>query len=118
MDAHVLVVEDDPDIADAILDILQDAGRPAEYARDGAEALQKLEELERPCLILLDLMMPRMDGLEFLRRLRERTDSDDFPVLVISAHGTLTPADYPGLLGVLQKPFDAKQLLEAVQEHC
>ena len=114
----ILLVEDDLDIAEAILDILQSAGRSAEYARDGVDALQKLEVLERPCLILLDLMMPRMDGLEFLQRLRERVDSEDFPVLVISAHGVLTPADYPGVLGVLQKPFDAKQLLKVVQQHC
>ena len=115
----ILLVEDDPDIAEAILDILRSAGRSAEYAQDGVVALHKLELLERPCLIVLDLMMPRMDGREFLQRLRGACgDSDEFPVLVISAHSALTPADYPGLLGVLPKPFHPKQLLKVVQEHC
>ena len=92
-DRTILLGEDDPDIAEAILDILQSAGRSAQYARDGVDAAQKLECLVRPCLILLDLMMPRMDGREFLERPRERVDSDDFPVLVVGAQATLTPAD-------------------------
>lgn len=115
----ILLVEDDPDIAEAILDILLSTGRSAEYAHDGLDALQKLELLERPCLILLDLMMPRMDGREFLQRLRERMDSKDFPVLVISAHAALGSGEnYPGVLGVLQKPFTARQLLTVVEEYC
>ncbi|RPH65940.1 MAG: response regulator [Myxococcaceae bacterium] len=115
----VLLVEDDPEIRQAIAEVLQEAGRTVVCASDGLEALAKLDVVERPCLILLDLMMPRMDGIEFLRRLGKHPRSKDFPVLVLSAHGTVRQAEvYPGVLGTLRKPFDIGQLLSWVDEHC
>jgi CheY-like chemotaxis protein len=71
------------------------------------------------CLILLDLVMPHMDGFEFLSQLVERPDSGDFPVLVLSAHNQIAEAEgHPGVLGTLQKPFDVDELLRIVSEHC
>jgi CheY-like chemotaxis protein len=64
---------------------VRDTGRTVLEARDGVEALSKLEKLPRPCLILLDLMMPRMDGHEFMGHLRDRYSPAEFRVLVISA---------------------------------
>ena len=81
----ILLVEDDPDIRDGIADILRGAGKTVVEAEDGQDALDKLEQVDRPCLILLDLRMPRMDGFEFLRRLNEHPDAPDFPVLVLCA---------------------------------
>jgi CheY-like chemotaxis protein len=115
----ILLVEDDLDLRVAIADILRDAGRWVVEARDGEEALTKLPELRRPCLILLDLLMPGMDGFEFLERLRERSDASDFHVLVLSAHGSVGTAEhYPGVVGTLQKPFNVRTLLSWVETLC
>jgi CheY-like chemotaxis protein len=117
--AAVLVVEDDPDICDSVVEVLEDAGRHVLTAKNGAVALSKLAALPRPCLIVLDLMMPGMDGFEFLRQLSARPDSKDFVVLVISANPSLKRAeDYPGVLGTLPKPFSRDQLLSWVEQYC
>src|SRR4030095_7201655 len=113
----ILLVEDDPDIRESIADVLESAGRTVVQAVDGLDAFTKLEHLDRPCLILLDLLMPKMDGLEFLHRLKSHPDAPQFPVLVISAHGHATAAEhYPGVLGTLRKPFHVKELLAWVEE--
>lgn len=115
----LLLVEDDPEIRDSIAEVLREAGRTVVCASDGLDALEKLKVVERPCLILLDLMMPRMDGIEFLRQLGKHPHSKDFPVLILSAHATVQQAElYPGVLGTLRKPFDIGQLLSWVDEHC
>ena len=115
----LLLVEDDPEIRDSIAEVLREAGRTVVCASDGLDALAKLDVVERPCLILLDLMMPRMDGIEFLRQLGKHPRSKDFPVLVLSAHATVQQAEvYPGVLGTLRKPFDIGQLLSWVDAHC
>jgi Response regulator containing CheY-like receiver, AAA-type ATPase, and DNA-binding domains len=115
----ILLVEDDPDIRDGIADILRGAGKTVVEAEDGQDALDKLEQVDRPCLILLDLRMPRMDGFEFLRRLNEHPDAPDFPVLVLSAHASVDAAQhYPGVLGTLRKPFPISSLLSWVDGHC
>jgi two-component system chemotaxis response regulator CheY len=115
----ILLVEDDPDLRVAIADVLRDAGRAVVEARDGDEAFIKLLELRRPCLILLDLLMPNMDGFEFLERLKQRPDASDFPVLVLSAHGSVgTTEHFPGVVGTLQKPFNVRTLLSWVETLC
>ena len=115
----ILLVEDDPDIRDGIADILRGAGKTVVEAEDGQDALVKLEQVDRPCLILLDLRMPRMDGFEFLRRLNEHPDAPDFPVLVLSAHASVAAAQhYPGVLGTLRKPFPISSLLSWVDGRC
>jgi CheY-like chemotaxis protein len=115
----LLLVEDDPEIRDSIAEVLREAGRTVVCASDGLDALAKLVVVERPCLILLDLMMPRMDGIEFLRQLGKHPHSKDFPVLILSAHATVRQAEvYPGVLGTLRKPFDIGQLLAWVDAHC
>ena len=115
----ILLVEDDQDVRAGIADILRDAGRIVVEAVDGADALSKLETVESPCLILLDLLMPQMDGFEFLQRLKEHPNAPQFPVLVISAHGKASSAEhYPGVLGTLRKPFSVAELLSWVSEYC
>ena len=115
----ILLVEDDPDIREGIADVLRDVGRTVVEAQDGADALAKLDEVERPCLILLDLMMPHMDGWEFLRRLNEHPHAEQFPVLVLSAHSSVSAANvYPGVLGTIQKPFEVRTLLGWVRQVC
>jgi len=115
----VLIVEDDLDIREAIAEFLREAGLWVVEAEDGQDAFAKLNYLRRPCLILLDLLMPRMDGFEFLRRLKERADAPKFPVLVLSAHASVETAEhYPGVVGTLPKPFNVRTLLTWVDALC
>jgi CheY-like chemotaxis protein len=106
----VLVVDDDPDILDAICDILEVERYRVARARNGVEALQRVEE-ERPAVILLDLMMPVMDGVTFAQALHERPGVRDVPILVISADGNPQRAASVGARGYLAKPFDIDTLL-------
>lgn len=106
----VLVVDDDPDILDAICDILEVESYRVARARNGVEALQRIEE-ERPAVILLDLMMPVMDGVTFAHALHEKPSGWDIPILVISADGNPQRAASVGARGYLAKPFDIDALL-------
>jgi CheY-like chemotaxis protein len=108
----VLVVDDDPDILDAICDILDAEGYRVSRARHGREALEQVDN-ELPDVILLDLMMPVMDGVAFSQALRQRPDGD-VPVVVISADGNPQRATAVGAVGYLAKPFDIDALLAQV----
>ncbi|GEJ58248.1 response regulator [Anaeromyxobacter diazotrophicus] len=109
----VLVVDDDPDILEAVCDILEGEGYRVARARNGREALGQVEE-ERPLLILLDLMMPVMDGSAFAQALRGRERDRSIPIVVISADGDPQKAAALGARGFLAKPFDIDALLAEV----
>jgi DNA-binding response OmpR family regulator len=108
----VLVVDDDPDILDALSEILEVEGYEVQRARNGREALQRLEHAP-PDLVLLDLMMPVMDGWEFARSL----DPDARPpIIVLSADRNVSvKAQEIGALGWLAKPFELSELLAVVR---
>ncbi|WP_242343226.1 response regulator [Anaeromyxobacter terrae] len=114
-DPLVLVVDDDPDILDAICDILEGEGYRVARARHGVEALERVEA-EKPAIILLDLMMPVMDGLAFAQALRERPGKAGIPIVVISADGNPQRAASVGAAGYLAKPFDIDALLAQVAQ--
>jgi two-component system, chemotaxis family, chemotaxis protein CheY len=115
----VLIVEDDEDMRQILLQLLDYHGWPAIAASDGVEALEALQK-HRPSLILLDLAMPRMNGIQFRTAQRELPDKRlaNVPVVLVSAvadapqyKSTLNAAD------VLVKPFEADRLLQAVESH-
>ncbi len=109
------MVDDDPDILEALSEILEAEGFAIRQARNGQEALKLLEKL-RPNLILLDLMMPVMDGWEFAERVRRRPDWAQIPVIVLSADRNIGgKARELGALGYLAKPFELSELLNLVQ---
>ena len=109
---RVLVVDDDPDILDALSEILEVEGYDVQRARNGREALQRLEQ-GVPDLVLLDLMMPVMDGWEFARSLAPGARP---PIIVLSADRNVSAkAKEIGALGWLAKPFELSELLEAVR---
>jgi len=108
----VLVVEDDLDILEAICDALEANGYHVARARNGAEALERVVEA-RPSVILLDLMMPVMDGAAFAGQLRT-AGRGDIPIVVISADGNPRQAALIGAQGYLAKPFDLQALLTQV----
>jgi CheY-like chemotaxis protein len=110
-----LVVDDDPDILEALSEILESEGFGIQQARNGLEALELVAKLQ-PNLILLDLMMPVMDGWEFAERMRGRSDWAQIPVIVLSADRNIgTKARELGALGYLAKPFELNELLTMVQ---
>jgi CheY-like chemotaxis protein len=111
----VLLVEDHPDVRDMMSLALELAGHRVITAANGQEALSILEH-EHPCVILLDLMMPVMDGWQF-RAALERTDSSrKVPVIVISALTDVVKR-IPGTAH-LPKPVDIERMLELVDQYC
>jgi CheY-like chemotaxis protein len=115
--ASVLIAEDDYNFRDTLEDALVEEGHFVFCARNGSEALVALPRMPRPGLVLLDLHMPVMDGVTFLNFLKERPDSDDFEVIVMSA--IVDPqwfAKLPGVIRALRKPFDIAEIQELVSE--
>ncbi len=113
----LLVVDDDLDIRDALQDVLELEGYAVLLAADGLEALSQLRRGESPPhLILLDLMMPRMDGFAFREALRHEPALAGIPVLVASADLDVKgAAEGLGVAGWLRKPLDLKELLHTVK---
>ncbi len=109
----VLVVDDDPDILEAICDILEGEGYRVARARHGIEALERVSE-EWPALILLDLMMPLMDGVSFAKHLRDRENGRNAAIVIISADTNPQRAAVVGARAYLAKPFDIDSLLAQV----
>lgn len=112
--ARVLVVDDEVDIRQAVTEVLAEEGHTVQAAGDGAEALAKMHAFH-PQLVLLDLMMPGMNGWEFRRAQKIDPDVATIPVVVLSA---LSQRDGDiDAEGYIQKPFDLDDLLNAVRQH-
>ncbi|HEX8436427.1 response regulator transcription factor [Archangium sp.] len=109
--SKLLIVDDEVAILEALTDILSVEGYEVATAANGAEGLKRAGE-DRPDLILLDLMMPVMDGQEMLRRLKESSELRGIPVVVMSA-GRVTKAELQGSR-FLAKPFELDDLLDTV----
>ena len=115
----VLVVDDDPDVREGMLAIFQACGYPAVGAANGYDGLQILKAGERPGLIVLDLMMPVMDGWQFRTAQMQQDDLAAIPTLVCSARSDAEPpARSMGAIAYLQKPIDFDRLLDIVEAHC
>jgi CheY-like chemotaxis protein len=110
---RVLVVEDLPALRHLLALALADEGFAVHTAADGAEALAGLEEAD-PCLILLDLRMPVMDGHAFARAYRARGDADA-PIVVMTAEARPGDLREIGPVHVVPKPFDLGELLPVVE---
>lgn len=110
--AHVLVIDDDPDIRDALGGVLELEGYVVTAFGDAREALAWLDSGQRPALVLLDLMMPGMNGWEFLAALHERVEVGPLPVIVLT--GAREARDLH-VAEQLKKPVDLDVLLAAVR---
>ena len=106
----VLVVDDDPAIRDILETALEDEGYTVECAANGQEALDKADQCQ-PHAVVLDVMMPVLDGWEFLAHWSRRPVEQQAPVLVVSAVGGLRAAVQLGARDFLAKPFDVDVLL-------
>ena len=111
---HVLVVDDDELIRTAIAEVVQEMGVAVTQARDGLEALEALATGPRPCLALVDLMMPRMCGEEFAQAVR-RMHLDLAIVSMSAGNGALAP---PLVEGHVRKPFSIEEIEDVVERHC
>lgn len=127
MDAHggqapasrgtILVIEDDHDIRVHVRSLLEDEGYTVLSVADGRSALELLERTQpAPRLILLDLMLPVMDGWDFAARLRARPRLAGIPVVVMTAYDS--PPPLIPTVAVVRKPIDADALLALVADHC
>ena len=108
----VLIVDDEPVLRAVIRDVLWEEGYAVVEAPDGCAVLEILAQ-KRPDLILMDVMMPGIDGREVYRVLRARDDMSDVPVVMMSAAVQANRLD-PSIAGFLPKPFDLNRLLETV----
>ena len=111
--ALVLVVDDELDIRQALAEVLAFEGYEVVAAGDGQDALDKARAFQ-PRLVLLDLMMPRMNGWEFRRAQKHDPAVARIPVVIISA---FAPQGELDVAGYIEKPFDLEQLVSAVRRY-
>jgi CheY-like chemotaxis protein len=107
----ILVVEDDTDVREAYQDVLAEAGYDVETAANGAAALDRLRGGDAPDLVLLDLMMPVMDGWQLRAMMEQDARLRDIPVIVVTA--TREERELPCVARLL-KPVPFEDLLDAV----
>ncbi len=116
----VLVVDDEADMVDIMALVLESSGYSVLTARNGLEAFEILRT-RRPCVILLDLMMPGMDGWQFRTAQRGDPELAGIPVVVVTGAGLAAEKKTPcfeGVAGFLEKPVSMSALLRVVAEHC
>lgn len=114
----ILLVEDDDDYREGLADILRSEGYSVRCAANGLEALEYLKKSEsRPSLILLDLMMPVMNGWDFRERMLAEASLVDIPVIILSAAPGATDAAALHPAGALQKPVELAALLKLVEQN-
>ena len=112
----ILIIEDDEGVRDSLAAVLREDGRAVETAEGGAQALRRLRRDPLPTLILLDLMMPDMDGIDFRRAQLAEPRLRDIPVIIISARPDVaTQAAELGAEDFLRKPMSFEELLHVVQ---
>ncbi|CAI2718626.1 response regulator [Nitrospina watsonii] len=113
----ILIVDDHYDSCQVLSEFFNTLGYRVEIAEDGKEGLKKFFDL-RPCLIILDIRMPIMDGYEMLQRIRKK--DKNVPVIVVSAQSQLDGVDEcmkHGATDVLSKPVDLQQLEDRVNKY-
>lgn len=114
----VLVVDDDREVRESLRDLLQLDGYKVKTATDGQDALEQLRGGLRPCIILLDLMMPAMDGQHFRAEQLRDPQLAHIPVVVLSGHYDPQNAASLGAVASLCKPVDIGTVLQLIEAHC
>src|SRR6478736_3734273 len=113
----ILVVEDEEESRCALMQILELEGFSAVGASNGAEAMDYLRTSSRPCLIVLDLNMPVMNGRQLRAELRQVEELAIIPVVVVSAQESFAAGDL-GAVGAFRKPLDVDALVKVVVDNC
>ena len=118
MTQTVLLAEDDPNIVESLRFLLERAGFEISVASDGRQALEAALELQ-PAVLVLDLMLPELDGYEVLRRLRAEPKGKDLPVLMLTAKGQESDRGKGLAIGAneyMTKPFSPSKITGRVRE--
>ncbi len=118
---YVLVVDDDPDLVETIGIMLESKGFEVGKAYDGVEAEEAIKK-RRPDLMILDVMMPRKDGYQLCKELKQNSATKGIPIIMLTAVGDAVPTTtYTHREGMsmeaedyIEKPVDTKKLLESV----
>ena len=110
--AIILIVDDERPIGELLVTVFEDYGHRARHALHGRQALQVVAE-ERPHLILSDVMMPVMNGVDLCRRLKACAETQEIPVILMTAAGTSMTAQVPAD-ALISKPFDLENLTRVV----
>ena len=116
MSNNILLVEDEKNIVLGVTICLRSAGLKVDVAEDGADALRKIE-IEKPDLVLLDLVMPKLNGLDALQIMKENEQMKDIPVIVLSARAQEEDIQRAMDLGAndyMAKPFRPDELLAVI----
>jgi DNA-binding response OmpR family regulator len=116
MTKRVLIIDDEPSIVISLEFLLKRAGLDVQVARDGEEGLAKLREL-RPAAVVLDVMMPKLDGFEVLKAVRADPEIADIPVLMLTAKAREAEQQRGLTLGAnayMAKPFSTHELVDQV----
>ena len=114
--ALVLVIDDDRDIRESLAEVLEDEGFEVVGAAHGQEALDKLEQGLSPKVMLLDLMMPVMDGFQFYEHWKSSPKLKAIPLFVVTA-GRAQQEQLPEATKFLHKPLELDRLLQLLAEH-
>ena len=115
-DGKVLLIEDDDDIRSALFNALEDEGYSVITAENGREGLRALEKTDEIAIVLVDLMMPVMNGEEFIQQVKSRGHFSQIPLIVVSANADR--ANKLGVSEIIRKPFDLDRLLSSVKRNC
>lgn len=118
MGNRILVVDDDPDIREALLDTLRDEGHAAEAVPDGPAALRWLRREPRPCLVLLDWNMVPMNGGQVIEEINADPALRDVRVALLTADARIEKAETPGIVACLRKPVSLSALFDVLERHC
>jgi CheY-like chemotaxis protein len=110
----ILIAEDDADIRETLADVLRDAGYQVAVAENGQVALDAMRD-QQPCMLVLDLMMPEVDGWQVIGAMERDPGLASVPVCVLSAVTERAP---PSAVCVLKKPVSLLRLLSAIEQYC
>jgi CheY-like chemotaxis protein len=116
MKPHILIVEDDVDIAESLQDFLENEDYGVSTAHNGQEAFAILNAENNHKLILLDLLMPVMNGLEFIEQKKQNQKLADIPVVVLSANNATQKICKENHIHYLPKPIGIEKLLSKIKE--
>jgi two-component system, sensor histidine kinase and response regulator len=110
----VLIVDDEADIRDSLQEFFEDQGFAVATAADGLQALDLLDREKVPCIVVLDLLMPELDGNEVYDRMQKNPRLASVPVIV----STSDPSRAPSGALIMKKPVNLDRLLRVVRQHC
>lgn len=119
MSKKVLVVDDSAAIRQSITYVLQQGGYEVQEAKDGLDGLSVLESMEQPDLIITDVNMPNLDGISFIRRVRENQKYKFTPIIVLTTESQgskMNEGKEAGATGWIVKPFSSEKLLGVVKK--